>query len=294
MKNNVLEKLAFWRSPQLSNSLGVFVSSQSLWVYDAESEQQSEHIADFPVIENNWNATFSAVKQRYGATSLQLVLSHSYYQLLQADKPSVEAAEVNQALIWAVKDMVSEPVANIHLDYFESSVSPSGKVNVVISSRQNLAAMAVACDELGFEISGISIEELALTHLFAADNSARMLVTHVPDDELLLTVIKNGELLMQRRVRGFNQLHQVSQQDLGYGMADNLSLEIQRSMDYFESQLRQAPVSEIHLLVDGEHATLAELVSANFNQAVIPIVHQGVPACLAKLASEEIYGGNSD
>lgn len=62
------------------------------------------------------------------------------------------------------------------------------------------------------------------------------------------------------------------------GMADDLSLELQRSMDYFESQLHQAPVSSIELLINGQAEKLAELISVNFNQEVNAIIAESVEA----------------
>ncbi|WP_434953132.1 biogenesis protein MshI [Shewanella sp. HL-SH4] len=288
MNSGFVNKLAFWRTAEASAKLGVFVDTDSVWVYQSEMSGQAESYTKFPLTKQNWNETFNDIKQKFGTATVQIVMSASHYQSLQAEKPNVEPAEINQALIWTVKDMVSEPVANIHLDYFESSVSANTKINVVVVARDKLVAIASACEELGFTIAGITIEELVLTHIFDADNMAHMLVTHLPHQELLFTVIKAGESLMQRRVRGFNELQDVKEQDLSAGLADNLSLEIQRSMDYFESQLRQAPVAAINLLTEGKQAALTKLVAANFNQAVTMVEHQGVAAYLAKLAFVEL------
>jgi len=291
MNNGFFNKLAFWRKAAHSAELGVYVGVNAVWVYQAAKLEQSESFTEFDLVKDDFLSTFNAIKNQFGAAKLQIVLSSSHYELLQADKPSVDPAEVCQALIWAIKDMVGQPVANIHLDYFESSVSINSKVNVVVAPRDKLVSLATACDELGFTIAGINIEELALTPLFDADNMAHMLVTHLPEQEVLFTVIKAGELLMQRRVRGFNQLHKASNEELSYGLADNLSLEIQRSMDYFESQLRQAPVSTINLLVEGQQQTLVKLVAANFNQQVEAVTHHGVSAYLAQLAFNELARG---
>jgi len=293
MNSGFLNKLVFWRTSTHSGELGVYVGANSVWVYQAEKKAQSESFTEFDLINHDFQTTFNAIKHQFGAAHLQIVLSSAYYELLQADKPNVDPAEICQALLWSIKDMVAQPVANIHLDYFESTVATNSKVNVVVTARDKLVALATACDELGFTIAGINIEELALTPLFDEDKMAHMLVTHLPDEELLFTVIKAGELLMQRRVRGFNQLHKAKDEELSYGLADNLSLEIQRSMDYFESQLRQAPVSTINLLTEGQQQTLVKLVAANFNQQVKAIVHQGVSAYLARLAFYELSRGEA-
>ncbi|MGI2110251.1 biogenesis protein MshI [Shewanella frigidimarina] len=291
MDNGFLSKLAFWQTSQLMGNVGVFLASNSLWVCQPQQGQSAPVISQFLVQKNNWSQAFEALKSQFGRVRVQLVLSQQYYQLLQVEKPNVEPGEVTQALIWSVKDMVSEPVTDIHLDYFESSFISSSKVNVVVSSRQFLMQLASACDANGLDIAGISIEELALSHVLAHDNMAHMLVAHLPQQELLLVVVKAGEVLMQRRVRGFNHLDKATLEELKQGLADNLSLEIQRSMDYFESQLRQAPVGSISILVEGDSSSLANLVSANFNQKVVAVNHDGVPNLLAQLALQELARG---
>ncbi|QBF83319.1 biogenesis protein MshI [Shewanella maritima] len=293
MSNRFFEKLAFWQTHSASGELGVFVSESAIYVYQAAKNDAPEQAVTYEVSNGQWRDAFEAMKSQFGAAKLQIILSDGLYQLLQADKPNVEPSEVNQALIWQIKDMVTEPVTNIHLDYFESPVTNNDKVNVVICSREFLVELAVICDDLGFSVNGISIEELALRHLFKDDSMAHLLVMHLPEQELLLSVVKAGQLLMHRRIRGFNQLDTVKAEELGYGMADNLSLEIQRSMDYFESQLRQPPVSSIKLLVGGEAARLTELVAANFNQTVQEVEHQGVANFVAKLAMHELVRGQA-
>jgi MSHA biogenesis protein MshI len=291
MDNGFLSKLAFWQASQLMGNVGVFVAGNSLWVCQPQQGQLAPVISQFLVQKNNWFQAFETLKSQFGRVRVQLVLSQQYYQLLQADKPNVEPGEVTQALIWSVKDMVSEPITNIHLDYFESSLISSSKVNVVVSSRQFLTQLASACDANGVDVAGISIEELAFSHLLDRDNTAHMLVAHLPQQELLLLVVKAGEVLMQRRVRGFNQLNKATLEELKLGLADNLSLEIQRSMDYFESQLRQAPVGSISILAEGDSSSLANLVGANFNQKVVAVAHNGVSSLLAQLALQELARG---
>ena len=53
--------------------------------------------------------------------------------------------------------------------------------------------------------------------------------------------------------RGYENLASFSQEELKMGVVDNLSLEIQRSMDYFESQLRQGPVKKVYISLNTLH-----------------------------------------
>ena len=293
MKSGFLSKLTFWKPSKITGDVGVFITDSSLWVCKAQKGTSANTISSIPVLKHNWHQAFEQLKAQFGPVRMQLVLSYAHYQLLQADKPNVEPTEISQALIWAVKDMVSEPVGNIHLDYFESSIIPSAKLSVVVTSRELLMQLVSACETNNLTVVGISIEELALRHMLPNDSMAHMLVAHLPQQELLLMVVKAGEVLMQRRVRGFNQLNKATYEELQQGIADNLSLEIQRSMDYFESQLRQAPVTSITIAVEGDSNALANLVGQNFNQKVHAQTHDGISGLLAQLALQELTRGDA-
>lgn len=295
MEKSLLSRLAFWQTNQVYTDLGVYVCSDKLIVYQAppaDNQISVSTLSDGEIHQlefngSDWQGTFSQLVKQFGPARLHLTLSASFYQLLLVDKPHVEAEEISQALLWSVKDMVSHPLADIHIDYFDSPLDNSTKLTVVVAERNMMSTMAIAAKDNQIEILGVSIEEMVVTGLFREDNQARLVLCHAPDQELLLTVVKQGELYMQRRVRGFNKLDTVSQDELALGMADNLSLELQRSMDYFESQLRQAPVASIELLINGQVDKLAELVSANFNQKVNAIAVDSVESKIAQLTYGE-------
>lgn len=290
MDKRLISRLAFWQKKATSIDLGVYVCTDKLWVYAPATDDQAEKWLSFELQNEQWQTAFAALAHTFPNARLQIVLVSSCYQLLVADKPNVNAEELPQALLWSIKDMVTIPVPQIHLDYFEPPL-PSNKISVVVVTKDYLVNLVQAIHGQGLSVAGISIEELAMTNLFIDDNQARLIVSHHTGQELLLTVVKQGQLYMQRRVRGFMQLDKTDVDQLHYGLADNLSLEIQRSMDYFESQLRQAPVASIELLADGAVDVLAKLVSANFNQAVNVIDKSSVGARMAGLAFSEFSRG---
>ena len=51
-------------------------------------------------------------------------------------------------------------------------------------------------------------------------------------------------MFFSRRLRGYENLANFSPEELKIGIVDNVSLEIQGSIDYFESQFRQAPIKK--------------------------------------------------
>ncbi|QYK05716.1 MSHA biogenesis protein MshI [Shewanella sp. FJAT-52072] len=279
---------SFWQKKTERRDLGLYLANNSCWVFPAAGAETEA--AEIPLDGDNWQGLMAAIVSRFGPARLALVLGAGRYQLLLTDKPAVPESELADAVRWSIKDMVSEPVSSLKLDYFEPPHTHSNKVTVVTVSRSALEQLVLAADDKDCEIVGIGIEELVTARLFAAEPQARMVVSHVPGNELLLTVIKDGELWMQRRVRGFSELDEIAESDLAYGAADNLSLELQRSMDYFESQLRQPPVASIELLTQGATQALARLVGANFNQRVTALNAEPVGQTFARLACEEFLG----
>ncbi|AQS40428.1 hypothetical protein Sps_05359 [Shewanella psychrophila] len=305
MEKSLLSKLPFWQNKHSKLELGIYVCPDKLVVYQAKlpdatsSIETKSHVDESVETENithefafngsNWSGVFASIAKQFKPAKLHITLSSSFYQLLIVDKPNVEADEMAQALLWSVKDMVTQGVSDIHIDYFDSPLANSAKLSVVVADKAKLSAMVLAAQEHHMQVLGISIEEMAVTSLFEKDNQARLVLCHAPEQELLLTVVKQGQLYMQRRVRGFNKLDTVSADELAMGMADSLSLELQRSMDYFESQLRQAPVVSIELLINGQVDKLAELVSANFDQKVNAIAVDTVEAKIALLTCGEFH-----
>lgn len=290
MEESLLGKIQFWRKSAPKLNLGVYICAEKITVFQGATDQVDAKTMTFAFDHHDWKGAFSQVVKEFGPAKIQIVLAADFYQLLLVDKPNVQQEELNAALLWSVKDIVTHPVTDIHLDYFESSKQSSNKVNVVVTEKSLMSSLLIAAKNAGLMTVGVSIEEMATSNLFN-DNQARLILSHREGQELLLTVVRAGEVFMQRRVRGFLQIDKVSAEDLSYGVADNLSLELQRSMDYFESQLREAPVSSIELVMDGERVALANLIAANFDQSVTAYDAMSVEAVFSQLALAEIARG---
>ncbi|MBV7317374.1 MSHA biogenesis protein MshI [Shewanella sp. NIFS-20-20] len=283
------QKLFFWQKNMTQHSLGLYLAADGIWVHVIDSDEPD---VEYPLANDNLEVVLMQILKDFGAARCFIILAAERYQLLQVDKPAVDGLELNQALLWSVKDMVSLPTAQLHLDYYEMPSASVAKLNVVVADKNFLKRIVHSIYDKGGQIAAISTEEIAMTLLAPEDDpQAQMLLSHYRGQELLLTVVKQGQLYMQRRLRGFHELEKISADELNFGAADNLSLELQRSMDYFESQLRQAPVSTISILSDGASTRLAELVGANFNQTVVSIDKASVGSKFAQLACADLLKG---
>ena len=180
-----------------------------------------------------------------------IVLSAQQSQIVQVDKPNVPSAEINAALKWQVKDLVSISPDNMVLDYFDGPLLAGGKekVNVVCAPIDELKKIVAATNEDGAEVASITTVEFAFANLLTIQNDACLLVCQQPNEEVVLLIVKQGKLYFHRRLRGFRQISNKTEDELSMTVIDNLALELQRSSDFFERQLKQAPIKEIKVLL---------------------------------------------
>jgi MSHA biogenesis protein MshI len=186
-------------------------------------------------------------------TELCLILSSDRYQIVQVDKPAVQSAELLMALQFSVRELVNTPLEDVLLDYMdlpEQTQQGSAKVQVVVTSLSSLKGL---CEELTaqkIKLTNIQPEEWLARNLLPKTDGALMLLTHQPTQEINLQIIRDQNILFSRKLRGFNRINQYDLSELQQGMLDNLLLEVQRSLDYYEGQLKQSPVREIYIQIN--------------------------------------------
>lgn len=226
---------------------------------------------------DNWQDELKSYveKNNLANTKCNVALSISKYQLLQLDRPPVEDSELNQALQWSVKEQLFSEF-DLAIDYFEPPASPSNvkKVNVAAISEREIYEIRDGVLKAGLTLNKIGIEELAICNLLESSDDASIILKQESGGQLSLIIVKRNELFFSRRLRDYENISSFSPEELKMGVVDNLSLEIQRSMDYFESQLRQAPVKKLYLSLDTLYQEeLGELIK----QVIFVAVEKLVP-----------------
>ncbi|MDO6839518.1 MSHA biogenesis protein MshI [Paraglaciecola chathamensis] len=195
-------------------------------------------------------------------TPCHVALGLNKYQLFQIDRPEVEEQEVAQAIQWQVKEQLTSTDEHV-FDYYDHPAAIGGKekVNVVAISRPQVTSIIKGISQADLKLSTITIEELATSELLAASDDAVLSLFQEKGGQINLNILKQGKLFFSRRLKGYENLASFSLEEFQMGMGDTLSVEIQRSMDYFESQLRQAPVRHIVVHLNTPiQAQLAELI----------------------------------
>ena len=198
--------------------------------------------------------------------SVSCVLDSGDYQMLLVEAPDVLPAEIKAAVRWRLKDLIDYPVADAIVDVFpipEPARRSSTKMMYAVAARrhaieQHVAAMRGASTALDV----IDIPELALRNLAAKlpEAAQGLILLWLNEDSAQLFVIKGEMIYLSRQVAFatgvFAELETVETH------VDAVSLELQRSMDYFESHYEQAPLAHLVIAPGDERARLLQAALA--------------------------------
>jgi len=200
--------------------------------------------------EEQWKAVFLALADEYKLSGqhVSVVLGRDFYQTFDIDKPKVAESELLASLPFAIKDLVSESVFDLIVDYFDMPLQQrkTEQITVVCLPKKRVLMIRDMILETGCKLASITAEELALSKLLGEHSEANILLSQ-QYNELLLTVVKEGQLYFSHRVRGFNELVALPLEEVEEALLDGLSLEIQRALDYISSQLRINAIGGLYI-----------------------------------------------
>ncbi|WP_297364966.1 hypothetical protein [Acidiferrobacter sp.] len=198
------------------------------------------------------------------------LLGEGEYRLLQTEAPDVKSEELRAALRWRIKDLIDFHVNDATLDVFDVPVQMPGRaalVYVVVGRNEAIRARADLMQNAGAALDIIDIPELAqrnLAQLLPEDREGVALLT-LTEDGAFITITRDGALYLSRAITDASSALTDSR---GF---ERLLLELQRSLDYFESSLRQSPIT--HVVVAPASARTEPLVAflqGNLTQRVAP------------------------
>ena len=193
-----------------------------------------------------------------------VVLDGAYYNLIQMAAPPVEDDELKNALRWSVKDFVDYPVDQAVIDVFRVPVQQNraAKVFVVTSHREDIQRAVDFIRKSGLKLQSIDIEELSL------GNIVRKIPGHEKGIALLnfekhhgsINLYHDSALYLSRRIdTGLERMEELQSQGNALAVIeeqiyDPIILELQRSLDFYESEFAKPPISR--LLVSPKHPVL--------------------------------------
>ncbi len=178
------------------------------------------------------------------------------YKLLLTKAPQVEDDEIAAALRWQIKDLVDCPPEEIALDVFDiHEQGAPGQIReiYVVTTRNALIQQRVdlfSAAQINLRI--IDIPELAqrnIASLLPEDpEGVALLRLHAAGG--LITLSRAGRLYLSRNIKAGTEALQNTAQ--GAQNLESIILEIQRSLDYYESHYHLPPIQQLVLAPCGE------------------------------------------
>ena len=177
---------------------------------------------------------------------VNLVLHPATYQMLLHDAPDVPAEELRDAMRWRVKDLIAEPIEQVVVDAFclpeDAYRGRSRMAYCAVLSKARMQAFGDLTAQAGLRLESIDITAMAFRNLglLAGADNMNIALLRLRSSEGLICVQNGADLYMSRRIeQGL---------DSAGGDYGAVTLEVQRSLDYFESQLGKGYINRLLLL----------------------------------------------
>lgn len=203
---------------------------------------------------------------------VNLVMADGQYELLLVEAPRVDPSELRAAVRWKVRNLIDFHIDDAVIDVFEipgQSNRPQGQAMMyaVAARAREVREFVDLVENADLELQVIDITEMALRNLAAqleADIRG-VAMLYLDEDHGIITVTRQGSLYLSRRLAtGTNQLF--DEPDASY---DQIALEVQRSLDYYDSHFGQPPVAALNVLPGfATHQGLLESLGESLNLAV--------------------------
>ncbi len=199
-----------------------------------------------------------------------MLLDHDGYQTLSLPAPAVPEDELDQALRWTLAEQLSTPPADANLAWLrvprhDHMPAKTEQIYVFATPRPAIDETAQLFRQAGLDLAAVDVQETALRNvasLIAAPQQAVALL-RIDHLDLEFSLSHEGELHYHRSVPSTP----LSPLDLLQG-AEQLVLQVQRSLDYVDRNLHYLPLRQLWLSMASPVPGLHELLTGNLTLPV--------------------------
>lgn len=192
--------------------------------------------------------TLKVLKDQYQVkhTPCTFVLGFSRCQLLQIENPNVPAEELKQAVSWKVKDLIDYPVEDatievVHIPHDPANTKRQQYVFAAVANNQQLAEVSNQLLDANVNLQAIDARVFAqrnIASLLEEENRGLAMLSFNSAGGLL-TFTAGGELCHARRIDVDGERNQTA--------FETMILELQRSLDHFDSQFPYITINKLML-----------------------------------------------
>jgi MSHA biogenesis protein MshI len=247
---------AFGKLKAAPNQLGIEITPKVITVAQVNHIQsgqtvleytQSFYGSDFSERQHAFSEFMSDKKNK--KNQINLVLHPAYYRLLLVDAPNVPDDELRDAMLWRVKDLISEPIDKVVLDIIRLPKDAyEGRMNmlyVAVAPRIHLDLFIEMLLSQDLRPNWIDISELSLRNLvikLAGNRSCA--VVCIKDQGSFVSIITQQQLYLTRNIDvNIETLHEIANSSESH--VEQLVMDVQRSLDYYESQLGKGSIEQL-------------------------------------------------
>jgi MSHA biogenesis protein MshI len=210
-----------------------------------------------------------------------VVLHPVYYQLLLAETPPVQAEEMSSAVRWLVKELLDYPLDEAAIEHFTlPSDAYRGRQKMLYAAalrKKTLQSLVEPAQSSGLDVDCVEIAELAMHNITARlpPVSGAAALVQLYEGEGFINLVENGAVYLCRRLDvGLERLSAESADVVSF---ETLLLEIQRSLDYYESQLGKGIVTTLYYSPgSAELAPLGKYLSDQLGLNISPLSLQSL------------------
>ncbi len=210
-----------------------------------------------------------------GRTPCVDVMALGDYNLLQIEPPAVPDNELRDASRWQIRELINYPIDEALIDVFRvPSEGMRGRASIAYVVSAHSGQVKEQVNQLRaarLTINAIDIPELAIRNLatLLPEESRGVVFVYLGNTRGLITICRGGNLYLARNISiGVDQLKSrpgfADDDSEGFSshnndLLDSIVLEIQRSLDFYESNFSLPPISS--LVVASIEAELPAVIS---------------------------------
>ncbi|GMR20976.1 MAG: hypothetical protein BMS9Abin36_1574 [Gammaproteobacteria bacterium] len=206
------------------------------------------------------------------------LLNPDDYNVLLTEAPQVEEDELRDAVRWRIKDLIPYAVEEAVLDIYKVPNTGTGNrtsnVYAVTARKSAVQACAQQLKSAGLSLDTIDIHDMAqrnIAALLPQDQDGVMLLA-LDQHSGLITITRQGEIYLRRALDVGTKALDTSEDSSN--MRERVVLEVQRSVDYYDSHFRMAPISDLFIVPISplpERVLQSIKVNLNLNVALLPL-----------------------
>jgi MSHA biogenesis protein MshI len=181
------------------------------------------------------------------------MLQQEDYQVLTIEELPVTAEEMQNAIRWKIKKLLSFPIEDALIDSFiiPAPLVTDGKksMSAVVAKISYISPIVDQLRMAGLNLTLIDIPELGLRNISALyeddEHSTALVSLREKNSNLLIT--RQKEFYLSRRIDWNLQFLVETDEKTTDDSLDRLALELQRSFDYYQTQWRCPPPGRVLL-----------------------------------------------